>query len=60
MVEGKVNRISGFYVYVDLFHRRQLIKQLLIPAFNHVFMDFGHDAQAEDRLDGLVRQLPGG
>jgi hypothetical protein len=43
--------------HVDLFHRRQLIRQTIMPSFNHVFMAFGHCEDTERVLDGMMVNL---
>jgi hypothetical protein len=43
--------------FVDLFHKRQLIKTGVIPTYNHIFMAFGLSKVAGDRLDKKIIQL---
>jgi hypothetical protein len=54
-IKSRYQRINSSYV--DLFHRRQLIKQTIMPSFNHVFMVFGHDEENERALDGMMVDL---
>ena len=54
-VVGRGQRINS--AHLDLFHKRQLIKQALMPSFNHLFMIFGHMERVERELDELVIRL---
>ena len=54
-IRSRYQRINSSHV--DLFHRRQLIKQTIMPSFNHVFMVFGHDEEKERVLDGMMVDL---
>jgi hypothetical protein len=43
--------------FVDLFHRQQLIQQVFLPSFNHIFMAFGHDPQWGEEIDKMILKL---
>ncbi len=49
------NKINTWYV--DLFNRRQLIKTVLIPSFNHIYMSLGFCAEAGQRVDNPILKL---
>ena len=49
--EGLIAKMNRIYSSkVDLFHRRQLIRTVVIPSYNHVYMTFGHCEEAGDRI----------
>jgi hypothetical protein len=54
-IRTRYQRINSSHV--DLFHRRQLIRQTIMPSFNHVFMVFGHCEEMERTLDGMMVDL---
>ncbi len=39
------------------FHRWQLIQQVLLNSFNHIFMAFGHDQQWGEEIDKMIIKL---
>ncbi len=54
-VQRKFEAINSSFV--DLFHRRQLIQQVFVPSFNHIFMAFGHDPQWGEEIDQMILKL---
>ena len=54
-IKAKCDKINTSFV--DLFHKRQLIKTVVIPTYNHIFMAFGLSEAAGDRLDKKIIQL---
>jgi hypothetical protein len=54
-VQRKFEAINSSFV--DLFHRRQLIQQVFVPSFNHIFMAFGHDPQWGEEIDKMILKL---
>jgi hypothetical protein len=42
---------------VDFFHRQQLIQQVFLPLFNHIFIAFGHDLQWGRRWKKMIIKL---
>jgi hypothetical protein len=54
-ITAKCNR--KYASNVDLFHRRQLIKSVVIPSYNHVFASFGHCKEACKKLDFEIIKL---
>ncbi len=42
--------------FVDLFHKKQLIKTVVIPIYNLTFIAFGLSNEACDRLDKKLMQ----
>jgi hypothetical protein len=54
-VTAKCNRI--YASNVDLFHRRQLIKSVVIPSYNHVFVSVGPCWVACKKLDLEIIKL---
>jgi hypothetical protein len=54
-VQRKFEAINSSFV--DLCHRRQLIQQIFLPSFNHIFMAFGHDPQWGEEIDKMIIKL---
>jgi hypothetical protein len=54
-VQHKFEAINSSFV--DLCHRRQLIQQVFLPSFNHIFMAFGHDSQWGEEIDKIIIKL---
>jgi hypothetical protein len=54
-ITSRCNKINTWYV--DLFHRRQLIKTVLIPSFNHIYMSLGFCAEAGQRVEIQILKL---
>jgi hypothetical protein len=54
-IATKCNRINSSHV--DLFHRRQLIKTVVMPSFNHVYMTFEYNAEYGQRIDNQILRL---
>ena len=55
-ITAKCNRI--YASKVDLFHRRQLIKTVVVPSYNHVFMAFGPPCEDTcKKLDAEIIKL---
>ena len=54
-VQRKFEAINSSFA--DLFHRRQLLQQVFIPSFNHIFMAFGHDPQWGEEIDKMILKL---
>lgn len=53
---SKFNKIH--MAYLDLFHKRQLITSVILPAFNHIFMAFGIDEKWCKKIDeGIIKLL---
>jgi hypothetical protein len=42
---------------VDLFHKRQIIKSVVIPSYNHIFMSFGPCEEVCKKLDSEIIKL---
>jgi hypothetical protein len=42
--------------FVDLFHKRKLVKTVVIPTYNHKFMAFGLGNEESERLDKKLIQ----
>ena len=53
--ESKYKRINKSFT--DMFHRKQLIQQVLLPSYNHCYMTLGFDAEAGEKLDKQVTKL---
>ena len=53
--ESKYKRINKSFT--DMFHRKQLIHQVLLPSYNHCYMTLGFDAEAGEELDKQVTKL---
>ena len=53
--ESKYKRINKSFT--DMFHRKQLIQQVLLPSYNHCYMTLGFDAEAGEELDKQVTKL---
>jgi hypothetical protein len=43
--------------HTDRFHKRQIIKSVVIPSFNHIFMSFGFCEEAASKLDSRVIKI---
>jgi hypothetical protein len=54
-ITSRCNKINTWYV--DLFHRRRLIKTVLTPSFNHIYMSLGFCAEAGQRVDNPILKL---
>jgi hypothetical protein len=54
-ITAKCDRLK--MLHTDLFHKRQLIKSVVIPSFNHIFMSFGFCEEAASKLDSKVIKL---
>jgi hypothetical protein len=54
-IAAQCNRIN--MSRTDIFNKRQLIKSVVIPSFNYVFMSFGFCEEAASKLD--AKALPG-
>ena len=52
---NKCNRINSSFV--DLFHKRQLIKTVVVPSYNHIYMSLGYCAESGQRLDNQILKL---
>jgi hypothetical protein len=56
--EGITTKCNRLYASrVDLFHRRQIIKTVVIPSYNHIFMSFGPCEEACKKIDGEIIKL---
>ncbi len=56
--EGITAKCDRIYVStVDLFHKRQLIKSVVVPSYNHVFASFGPWEEACKKLDTEIIKL---
>ena len=53
--ESKYKKINKSFT--DMFHRKQLIQQVLLPSYNHCYMTLGFDAEAGEKLDKQVTKL---
>ena len=40
-----------------MFHRKQLIQQVILPSFNHCYMTLGYDQDSGSKLDKQVIKL---
>jgi hypothetical protein len=55
-IAKKCDKINSSHV--DLFHKRQLIKTVVMPSFNHMYTILGYYSDAGKRLDNqIVRHL---
>jgi hypothetical protein len=54
-ITAKYDRFS--MSHTDLSHKRQLIKIVVIPSFNHIFLSFGFCEEAASKLDSRVIKL---
>jgi hypothetical protein len=54
-IAAKCDRI--YSSNVDLFHKRQLIKSVVVPSYNHVFASFGPWEEACKKLDSEIMKL---
>ena len=53
--ESKYKKINKSFT--DMFHRKQLFQQELLPRYNHCYMTLWFDAEAGEILDKQVTQL---
>ena len=53
--ESKYKRINKSFT--DMFHRKQLIQQVILPSFNHCYMTLGYDQDSGSKLDKQVIKL---
>ncbi len=54
-ITAKCNKL--YASKVDLFHRRQIIKTVVIPSYNHIFMSFGPSEEACEKIDREIIKL---
>ncbi len=54
-ITAKCNRL--YASRVDLFHRRQIIKTVVIPLYNHIFMSFSPCEEACEKIDCEIIKL---
>jgi hypothetical protein len=54
-ITAKCNRL--YASKVDLFHRRQIIKTVVIPSYNHIFMSFGPCEKSCKNIDQEITGL---
>jgi hypothetical protein len=56
--EGITAKCNKLYASkIDLFHRRQIIKTVVIPSYNHIFMSFGPCEAACEKIDREIIKL---
>jgi hypothetical protein len=56
--EGITAKCNKLYASkIDLFHRRQIIKTVVIPSYNHIFMSFGPCEEACEKIDREIIKL---
>jgi hypothetical protein len=56
--EGITAKCDRLYASkVDLFHSRQIIKTVVIPSYNHIFMSFGPCEEACKKIDQEITRL---
>ena len=53
--ESKCKRINKSFT--DMFHRKQLIQQVILPSYNHCYMTLGYDSESGGKLDKKVIKL---
>ena len=53
--ESKYKKINKSFT--DMFHRKQLIQQVLLPNYYHCYMTLGFDAEVGEELDKQVTKL---
>ena len=53
--ESKYKKINKSFT--DMFHRKQLIQQVLLPSYNHCYMTLGFDVEAGEKLEKQVIKL---
>ena len=53
--ESKYKRINKSFT--DMFHRKQLIQQVILPSFNHCYMTLGYNQVSGSKLDKQVIKL---